>query len=184
MCACVLVFVYEAWYDPTLWVLLLVCRACLYALFSFFFYRFCSKTNMLFHLILTSPSAVGQRRWGRWGRLRGEKQGRSQDEDELTEKRRSGAVKSSRKVVGCKKDARDKSNGRKRRRWKFLTQSKGQWKESVSYDDPTEKARSLRGSRQTLDRRRNERHLASQSFIKLNIRLLKIIGRVKSVIIL
>lgn len=58
-----------------------------------------------------------------------------------------------------------------------MTQSKGQWKESVSYDDPTEKVRSLRGSRQALDRRGNERHLASQ-------RLLKIIGRVKSVIIL
>lgn len=143
------------------------------------FYRFCSKTNVVFHLILTSPSPVGQRRRGRWGRLRGEKQGGSQDEDELTEQKRSGAVKSSWKLVGCKKVARDKSNGRKRRRWKFLTQSKGQWKESVSYDDPTEKARSLRGSRQALDRRRNERHLASQSLIKLNIKLLKITVRVK-----
>lgn len=61
-----------------------------------------------------------------------------------------------------------------------MTQSKGQWKES--YDDLSEKARSLRGSRQTLDRRGNERHLASLSFIKLDIKPLKIIDRVKSVI--
>lgn len=59
--------------------------SCLLAMFIdmhlfFFFYRFCSKTNVVFHRILTSPSPVGQRRWGRWGRLRGEKQ-------KLTEKR-------------------------------------------------------------------------------------------------
>lgn len=75
MCACVLVFVYEAWYDPTLRVLLLVSRVHLYGPF-FFFYRFCSKTDMVFHLILTSPSPVGQRRRGRWRKTKRRKAGK------------------------------------------------------------------------------------------------------------
>lgn len=93
MCACVLVFVYEAWYDPTLRVLLLDSRACLCApfFFSFFFLQvlfkdqhgvsshpnqsFCSRTEETRKMRKTKRRKAGkQSGWG-WAHRAKEKRG-------------------------------------------------------------------------------------------------------------